>query len=287
MLDFTHAIKDEDKSAIDAACFGIEERPVTFEGFDGETGYKGLFRKDTGKLLKVHQNSYTLLTNESVINAQYDAIKKANVSQDFDFNVHCLDEGRKLKVEVLFNDVTIEPEVGDYVKFRATAFNSYDGSWAFQNQTDGFRLWCLNGCTSADTIARVWARHTTHLNVTGEAERIAKGLDIFMNQKELWDEYRKTPINLDQAAHFFKTEVVPTKSKVEEGTFNKKQATRVIEQLGAECEALGRNKWALYNCLTHWASHTQESKLPEGVTRDREQAIAKAMRSKAWHAIAA
>jgi hypothetical protein len=189
------------------------------------------------------------------------------VSQDFDFNVHCLDEGRKLKVEILFNDVTIEPEVGDYVKFRATAFNSYDGSWAFQNQTDGLRLWCTNGCTSADTIARVWARHTTHLNVTGEAERIANGLD--------------------QAAHFFKTEVVPTKSKVEEGTFNKKQATRLIEQLGSECEALGRNKWALYNCLTHWASHTQDSKLPEGVTRDREQAIAKAMRSKAWYAIAA
>ena len=64
MLDFT-------QNAIDAACFEIEERPVTFEGFDGETGYKGLFRKDTGKLLKVHQNSYTVLSNESVINAQY------------------------------------------------------------------------------------------------------------------------------------------------------------------------------------------------------------------------
>lgn len=282
MLDFVSNLKPEYQSAIEEACFEIEERPAYFEGYDGPTGSKGLFRKDNGKLLHVHNDSYTLLKNDDVINAQFDAIRKANISQDFDFNVTCLDEGRKLKVDVIFNDVIIEPEVGDYVKFRATAFNSYDGSWAYQSQTDGLRLWCTNGCTTPDTIARVWARHTAHLNVNNEADRVARGLDIFLNQKDLWNQYRNTPIDLEQAAHFFKTQVVAKKSKVEDDAFNKKQATRLIDQLAIEVQQLGKNKWALYNCLTHWATHTQDCKLPEGVTRDREQKIASAMRSNAW-----
>jgi len=282
MLDFTTQIDELSQASIDAACFEVMEKPLTVDGYGEIPKFKALFRGDTNQLLHVHNESYTVLSNETVINAQYDAIKKANISGDFDFNVTSLDDGRKLKVEVLFNDIVTEPEVGDYVKFRATAFNSYDGSWAYQNQTDGLRLWCTNGCTSADTIARIWARHTTNLNISSTVNQIERGLNIFQNQKELWDNYRSTKINVEQAHQFFKTDVVPVKSKAEEFAFNKKQVNILIEQLSQEISGLGRNKWALYNCLTHWASHTDVHKIPEAVTRDREQIIARAINSRAW-----
>ena len=282
MLDFTTQIDELSQASIDAACFEVMEKPLTVDGYGEIPKFKALFRGDTNQLLHVHNESYTVLSNETVINAQYDAIKKANISGDFDFNVTSLDDGRKLKVEVLFNDIVTEPEVGDYVKFRATAFNSYDGSWAYQNQTDGLRLWCTNGCTSADTIARIWARHTTNLNISSTVNQIERGLNIFQNQKELWDNYRSTKINVEQAHQFFKTDVVPVKSKAEELAFNKKQVNILIEQLSQEMSGLGRNKWALYNCLTHWASHTDVHKIPEAVTRDREQIIARAINSRAW-----
>lgn len=282
MLDFTTQIDELSQASIDAACFEVMEKPLTVDGYGEIPKFKALFRGDTNQLLHVHNESYTVLSNETVINAQYDAIKKANISGDFDFKVTSLDDGRKLKVEVLFNDIVTEPEVGDYVKFRATAFNSYDGSWAYQNQTDGLRLWCTNGCTSADTIARIWARHTTNLNISSTVNQIERGLNIFQNQKELWDNYRSTKINVEQAHQFFKTDVVPVKSKAEEFAFNKKQVNILIEQLSQEMSGLGRNKWALYNCLTHWASHTDGHKIPEAVTRDREQIIARAINSRAW-----
>ena len=282
MLDFTAQIDELSRASIDDACFEVMEKPLKVDGYGEIPKFKALFRGDTNQLLHVHNESYTVLSNETVINAQYDAIKKANISGDFDFNVTSLDDGRKLKVEVLFNDIVTEPEVGDYVKFRATAFNSYDGSWAYQNQTDGLRLWCTNGCTSADTIARIWARHTTNLNISSTVNQIERGLHIFQNQKELWDNYRSTKINVEQAHQFFKTDVVPVKSKAEELAFNKKQVNILIEQLSQEMSGLGRNKWALYNCLTHWASHTGGHKIPEAVTRDREQIIARAINSRAW-----
>jgi len=38
----------------------------------------------------------------------------------------------------------------------------------------------------------------------------------------------------------------------------------------------------LYNCLTSWATHTDEAKSPENARRIREAAIIKAMKHKSW-----
>ena len=95
-----------------------------------------LVRTDTDEVLHTHRNSYTVLPHDDVVNSTYDSIKAANISDDFDFKVDCLDSGRKMKIEVLFNDLVTEPSVGDHVKFRIRAYNSYDGSWAFQTSAD-------------------------------------------------------------------------------------------------------------------------------------------------------
>ncbi len=31
-------------------------------------------------------------------------------------------------------------------------------------------------------------------------------------------------------------------------------------QLDNEFRDLGKNKWAVYNCMTHWATHTTQNK---------------------------
>jgi hypothetical protein len=49
-----------------------------------------------------------------------------------------------------------------------------------------------------------------------------------------------------------------------------------------ERSQLGNNKWALYNCLTSWATHTDDAKSPENAKRQREASIIKAMKNKAW-----
>ena len=58
----------------------------------------------------------------------------------------------------LFNDLVIEPDVGDVIKHEILFYNSYDGSWAFQQTSRGHRLWCKNGCTNAMTVANTWAK---------------------------------------------------------------------------------------------------------------------------------
>jgi hypothetical protein len=210
------------------------------------------------------------------------ALKKADISNDFNFEVRGLDDGRKLQIDVLFNDIVTEPAKGDHIKYRVRAYNSYDGSWAYQTSADALRLWCLNGCTTPDAISKVWMRHTSQVSTQGASDKIISGLETFHNQKDLWDGYMHTRISKDTAERFFKNEVVKQKTKTNEEKWNQRQLENLMGQLNNEFNDLGKNKWALYNCLTHWATHTTKNKSPETVTRQREDLIGRAMNSRAW-----
>lgn len=263
--------------------FEVEEVPVIPVGMtEPIEGWKSLVRTDTNKVLHLHRNSYQKLSHDDVVNSTYDSIKKADISNDFNFEVRGLDDGRKLQIDVLFNDIVTEPAKGDHIKYRVRAYNSYDGSWAYQTSADALRLWCLNGCTTPDAISKVWMRHTSQVSTQGASDKIISGLETFHKQKDLWDGYMHTRISKDTAERFFKNEVVKQKTKTNEQKWNQRQLENLMGQLKHEMDDLGKNKWALYNCLTHWATHTTKNKSPETVTRQREDLIARAMNSRAW-----
>jgi hypothetical protein len=271
MLDFNNADWN----------FPVEEHPLLVNDKVVE-GWKALVNGNTGNPLFVHRNSYHVLKNDDVVNATYDAVKASNLSSDFDFKVTSLEDGRKLKVEVLFNDVVSEPSVGDYVKFRVTAFNSYDGAWSYTNQADGLRLFCLNGCTTTNMISRINARHTTNLSIEGTSKHIINGLQVFHDQRDVWQSYIKSPVSFQIAERFFKDKLVQVPTKTSEEKFNSKQLETLLGIYYNEQATLGANKWALYNAMTYWATHTGGTKSPHNLTRQREQAIAFAMNTKAW-----
>ena len=175
--------------------FKVEERPVIPNGLKTPVeGWKALVRTDNNEVLHLHRDSYTMLPHEDVISSTKDAIKKAG-HKNTEFSAYCLDGGRQLQVDVLFNDLVIEPEVGDHVKFRVRAFKSYNGSWAYQNSTDALRMFCDNGCTHPNTLTKTWMRHTSQINLEGVTEKIKLGVDTFFNQKEIWQQYKKNKVN--------------------------------------------------------------------------------------------
>lgn len=272
MLDFTNT--DETPTWN----FEVEERPLIPEGLDAPVdGWKALVRTDTNETLHVHKNSYKMLPHDDVVNSTYESIKASNISTDFDFKVKCVDSGKRLQIDVLFNDLVTEPAVGDHVKYRIRAFNSYDGSWAYQTTADALRLWCLNGCTTADQLSQTWMRHTSQVSTEGAADKILIGLETFHKQKDMWKDWMSRKVERENAEIFFRNHLVKNNTKTSEESWNKKQLENLMGQLDQEFGQLGKNKWAVYNCMTHWATHTTQSKSPLSVTRDREQKVARAL----------
>jgi len=63
---------------------------------------------------------------------------------------------------------------------------------------------------------------------------------------------------------------------------NQKQLENLMGQLDTEMGLLGPNKWAVYNCMTHWSTHTTDNKKPHKVTRQRERLVGQVLNTKAW-----
>ena len=243
---------------------------------------QAVVRTDTNEVLGVNGSKYKPIVHDDVVNSIMDAVLNANVSQDYSFNVELFDNGAKMRGIIDFNDLTIEPEVGDHIRFQILFYNSYDGSWAFQQQAQGLRLWCLNGCTTADTVAKTWAKHTTNVSVKGSASKIEKGLDAFMNTKELYQDWMKVFISDWHAHRFFKYIICKINNNTSTFKWNEKQLDNLMSIYRNESQSLGKNKWALYNACTYWATHTDDSSSPANTRRLREGQLSKAFKTPAW-----
>jgi hypothetical protein len=111
--------------------FPVEEQPVYTQEGELIPDHKCIVRTDTGKTLGLHGSRYRMIPHDDVVNSILDGVKASNLTSDYEVNVDIIEDGRKLRGEIIFPDLVQQPAVGDYVQFRVSFFNSYDGSWSF------------------------------------------------------------------------------------------------------------------------------------------------------------
>ena len=263
--------------------FPVETQPVFDQHGNEIVGSKCIMRTDTNQVLGVHGSRYHLVPHDDVVNSIEDAVMASDITSDYKIKVKVIEDGRKMRGEVIFPNLTVQPQVGDIVQFRVSFFNSYDGSWSFSQSADGLRLWCMNGCTNALGVARSRFKHTQSINIEGAANKIKSGISTFYNNREMWQDWMTVGITDEFAESFFKKTIAKAPSRQQLVTkSNEKQLENLLGIWANEKAQLGANKWALYNCMTYWATHTQDLRNPEVARRNREDAIAKAMTHKAW-----
>ena len=261
--------------------FPVEEQPVFTQDGNVIPDHKCITRTDTGQVLGMHGSRYKVIPHADAFESIIDGVKASNLTSDYEVNVDVIEDGRKLRGEIIFPDLVQQPAVGDYVQFRVSFFNSYDGSWSFSQQANGLRVLCLNGCTTADAIAKSRFKHTASVNVHGSAAKIIGGAEHFMGRSKQWQSWMQTRLNNDQVEQFFRSTICKVVTKQQQVTkTNEKQLENLISGWDREKVDLGWNKWALYNCLTHWATHTNDLKSPQIARYNREIAISNAMNHK-------
>lgn len=244
---------------------------------------RAIVRTDTNQVLGVHGKKYKPITNMTVVNAMVDAVHESGISRDYDLTIDTLDGGAKMRGRFLFNDLVIEPDVGDVIKHEILFYNSYDGSWAFQQTSRGHRLWCKNGCTNAMTVSNTWAKHTTNVNVKGSTAKIVAGLETFMQDKDVYQSWMTTSVDDETAFMFFKMKLCRYPTQDASIKINERRYEQLCRQWHKEKTQLGTNKWALYNACTHWATHTGDTNTPHVARRNRENLLIKALKPANWH----
>ena len=244
-------------------------------------------RTDTNTVLGHHGSRYKLVPHDDVVNSIMDAVKESKITTDYNEpTISVFENGRKMRGEIIFPDLTIETQIGDYTKARIVFTNSYDQSWSFFQSVDALRLWCKNGCTTPDAVTRSRYKHTTFLNVDASAAKIKTGIDHFHTRKDTWQAWMKRTLSDDWVELFFKKTIAKGFTRQQSvDNVNQKQMENLLRLWETEKNQLGNNQWALYNCLTYWATHTQDARTPHVQRHNREIQIAKAMTSNHWRSL--
>lgn len=241
-----------------------------------------IVRTDTNKVLGVHGSKYKAIKHDDVVNSVFEAVAASGISNDYDHKVNVFDNGAKMRGVIRFNDLVIEPSVGDIITFQLTFFNSYDGSWAFQQSAEGLRLDCLNGMVSQHSVAKTWQKHTANINVKASANKLQAALDGFFQTKESYISWKNTHVSDQMAEDFFKHKVCRINNNTSTFKWNEKRLDDLMVCWRNDSQALGHNKWALYNALTYWSSHTEDNKSPANTQRLREGIVSKAIAKGNW-----
>ena len=241
--------------------FAVELLPLTTTSVNGDTinvptdMSRALVRTDTNDVLGVHGSKYRVTTHSEVVDTVTESVRKANLSNDHTMTVDVYENGALLKGTISFNDIHIEPVVGDYVRFDIGFWNSYNGQWSIQITGEGRRLFCDNGCTTPHSVARTFRKHSSNINTEQEANKLARSLDIFFNQKDIWKAWSNCNVFRDDVEVLFREELCRYPSNSSWERFNMKQLDGLMRQYDVERQTLGNTAWAAYNTMTHWASH--------------------------------
>lgn len=156
--------------------------------------------------------------------------------------------GARCLREYIFNDVKIEPAVGDLVAFKLFAWNAFDGSMLFRVGAAGQRLACTNGLridAGSDITAK---KHTKGTTLPGLVEKIKRYIDVFHVQGDRWKKWIGKTISDEDAQAILAT--IPNASD--------RLVSQLMEEWHKQRKTTGRTVWTLYNVATYWSSHGED-----------------------------
>jgi len=227
-----------------------------------------VYRPDTMEVLGNSRSSKYKIIEPAMLFQKH--AEKMMSSPDLPKNVVVTDSmyegGRKQKRTVSFPDLTHVMPDNSKVNMRTDIFNSVDMSWMYQAFAGAYRDLCRNSLVFGGTrMFHVKQKHTTGLNVNATLNQITKTIEMFNENKDLMDRMIKQEISIEQVAYILAQNIAKKKSglsrygieqKVE---VNKKLMDYFLFQFDKEKGNLGSTVWNLFNALTHWSTHIDDT----------------------------
>jgi hypothetical protein len=247
--------------------------------------HQAIVRQDTGDVLGIHGGRYKIRPYAEMFDRVNEMIAAADVGTRAVVNDDLFDNGGKMRRQIQFPDLKIQPQIDDIVNFRVDMFNSYDGSWAEQYVAWAMRLWCLNGCTSSAYSVRSVIKHTsTDWKADVHVERFKRSIEMFFNSETEYKRWVSRDLKVEQVETLFRRTLAHRPEPGDASKISKPVLVELLDLYSMEPPTV----WGAYNAATNWASHIKKTRGGvHNVERRRHNEVAKMMRSDQWLEIAA
>ena len=268
----------------------LELEAISRDGQIGKDNYKvppsmqkAIVRTDTGAVLGTHGGAYQMIRHDEVVDKMEQAARNSDrLSRDYTHTQQVFENGAKLRGTIAFNDLVIEPQVGDYIKFHVDYTNSYDGAWSIMIKAEGYRLWCSNGCANPKALSFNRNKHTSGFSLAGTQAKIDNAINGFFDSQGIWQEYATQPVSQLEAETFLKATICKRSTNTTQVKVNESKLEKLMGFYRNESTKLGQNKWALYNALTYWSSHAEDANHPHRAEILRHSEVSKAIQTSRW-----
>jgi hypothetical protein len=203
--------------------------------------------------------------------------------------------GAKFVRTISYPNITIEPKtrkVGDIIRFEIVFRTSLDGSWVHSLQILPIRLLCSNGMVGVDSNYKLIFnfKHTTGFNPSVIRDKVMIGQESFQEMQTWFESLSNAEVTTDDVKALLKQTLFKKQAQKDAELKENKTFNWMMEQFLRETKDLGMTMWAVYNMLTHYATHTplRRSNTPihSRVVTDQQQ-IMMVMRSPQWHRLVA
>jgi len=213
-----------------------------------------IIREDTNEYLGNHSTSYRPVTHAQVLDPIIDiadSLKTPYVTQ-----INMLDNGAMMDTRLVFKEICFDdPAMQDYVAFQISVRNSYNGVWSVMIQADGLRMFCNNKCTTPDPVANFRLKHNGHFKYN--FQHLKQSVDLFRSNEQRYRDWYRTPVRQEDADDMFSKLTYTTKPTVDGKYRNETQYVKLQQHWCDYQSSIGKNKWGLYNAVTHWISHPE------------------------------
>ena len=290
-----------------SADFDIATAPLVYFADDDGTEFPSsksvIYRTDTGGELGVHGHSYKAVAPKHMIDVTRNIIERSDLSiNGMQETIRTSHNGARTFVQYKLPEHTYTTSDGDNASLSLLAISSFDGTWPFMISAAAIQLACTNLQVFVGGEVSVFkAKHTQSLDIEQGGRIITKSLQMFHNERDLWQQWHGTDVAPQQAFRFF---AAALKCK---GALNLMKDTDSIpldpvavmysmprrnlnleyiwkQYIHVYSKRLGHNYWAVYNALTDWSTHGGVSRNSSAINiasiqNDRQQTVRDAVKS--------
>ena len=246
-------------------------------------------RTDTNDILAFTTKAYKTLPNQDIADQMSEVILSNPDIDTTDMEVidstsnNCAQWRRRVK----FPAMTIQPQLGDIVRYVLDTSTSYDLTWAFTSTSSAERLECLNGMVGRDFSYKTYRRHTTNISIDTEGTKLSNGIKAFYESEEMYKRWNSIGVEKEEVEALFTnvaTGKVSGRDKVSEKTMD-----ILMLDWDRTSRNMGSTLWATYNVATAWATHhdTKRKGSKDNAERGRNAKVAIMLNSNQWKVLEA
>ena len=258
-----------------------------------------IYRTDTGEELGIHGHGYKPIAPKHMINVGDALLERSDLCLNkLERIIRTSHNGARTFVQYRLPEHTYKTSDGDEASLSLLAISSFDGTWPFMISAAAIQSACTNLQVFVGGEVSVFkAKHTQSLDIEQGGRIITKSLDLFQNQRGLWQQWNDTECSNLQAFKSF-AEAIKCKSALDllyKGYTSPVDALMDIPRRNNSLDylwhkyssvyskRLGNNYWAVYNALTDWSTHFEAPRKSSidniaSIQNDRQQLVREAIK---------